>query len=203
MTPPLVVATANTGKARELAGLLDGLGYTVRALGEVSAVPLPAEGEASYAENARAKARTAAAATGAVAVGDDSGLEVEALEGGPGPRSARYGGPGLTDAERMARLLAAMANARTRRARFRCVLALVAPWGEEALVEGVLEGQLTESPRGAGGFGFDPIFLVPELGRTLAELAPEEKHRVSHRGRAAAAARPILACWRVHVAGAA
>jgi XTP/dITP diphosphohydrolase len=203
VTARLVVATASAGKMREFARLFAGLGYAVRALGEVSAVSLAPEGETSYAENARAKARLAAEATGAVAVGDDSGLEVAALGGRPGVASARYGGPALTDAERTARLLAELAGVRDRRACFRCVLALVAPWGEEVLVEGVAEGRLTESPRGAGGFGYDPIFLVPELGRTFAELPAEEKDRVSHRGRAAAAARPILARWRAQAAGAA
>jgi XTP/dITP diphosphohydrolase len=203
VTPRLVVATANPGKVREFTALLGDAGYEVVALADVSPVALPCEGTASYAENARAKARVAAAVTGAVALGDDSGLEVEALGGRPATASARYGGPGLRDAERAGRLLATLAGTRDRRARFRCVLALVAPWGEEALVEGVLEGWLTETPRGSGGFGYDPIFLVPELGRTLGELAPTEKDRVSHRGRAVAAARPILARWAARAAGSA
>jgi XTP/dITP diphosphohydrolase len=203
VTPRLVVATANAGKVREFARLLTGLGYEVRALGDVSGLVLPPEGEQSYADNARGKARAAARATRAVALGDDSGLEVAALGDQPGPASARYGGPGLTDEGRVARLLVALAGVRDRRARFRCVLAVVAPWGEEALVEGILEGRLAEAPRGAGGFGYDPIFVVPELDRTLAELAPAEKDRVSHRARAVAAARPTLARWAVRAAGAA
>src|SRR5262249_42312811 len=119
----------------------------------------------------------------------------EALDGAPGVASARYGGPGLDDAGRVRRLLAAVAGASSRRWRVRCLLALAAPPGEEAPVEGVLEGLLAEPPRGSGGFGYDPIVLVPDLGRTVAELAPAEKNRVSHRARAAAAARPILARW--------
>jgi XTP/dITP diphosphohydrolase len=192
-----VVATASAGKAREFAALLDGLGYDVRALGEVSAAALPAEGETSYADNARAKAHAAVVATGAVALGDDSGLEVAALGDRPGVSSARYGGPGLSDAARVQRLLREMAGVTDRRARFRCVLALAAPWGAAALVEGVAEGELTEAPRGSGGFGYDPIFLVPALGRTFAELEGAEKDRLSHRGRAVAAARGILAQWAV------
>jgi XTP/dITP diphosphohydrolase len=193
VTPRLVLATANAGKARELAPLLDGLGYTLLSLPE--GVRLPPEGDASYADNALGKARAAAAAASAVTVGDDSGLEVDALGGRPGVASARYGGPELTDAERVRRLLAELAAATLRGARFRCVLALVAPWGEEALVEGVVEGVLTDAPRGTQGFGYDPIFLVPALGRTFGELPANEKARLSHRARAAAAARPILTRW--------
>jgi XTP/dITP diphosphohydrolase len=199
VTPRLVLATANAGKGRELARLLGGLGYTVRSLRDVRGVRLPPEGEASYRENALAKARTVAAATGAVALGDDSGLEVDALGGRPGVGSARYGGPGLTDAERVTRLLAELGPVSARGARFRCVLALVAPWGDEAVVEGVVEGVLTDRPRGARGFGYDPIFLVPVLGRTFGELPDAEKDRLSHRARAADAARPVLARWAVRL----
>lgn len=195
MTPRLALATTNLAKAHEFQALLGNLAYEILTVADIPGLALPPEGETSYAENAREKARATAAATGAVALGDDSGLEVAALGGRPGVASARYGGAGLTDLERVAHLLAEVAGATDRRARFRCVLALVAPWGEEATVEGVVEGQLTEAPRGAGGFGYDPIFLVPELGRTMAELASDEKHQVSHRGRAAAAAQPILARW--------
>jgi len=199
--PPLVLGTENRGKLAELRALLGGLGYAIRSLADHPEVRLPPEGTESYVANARAKARAAATGTGAVAVGDDSGLEVDVLEGGPGIASARYGGPGLTDGERTARLLAALAGRPLRTARFRCVLALVAPWGEEALVEGVTEGEIGTAPRGHGGFGYDPIFLLPGLGRTLAELSPEEKAAWSHRGRAARAARPILAGWAAQAAG--
>jgi XTP/dITP diphosphohydrolase len=199
VTPRLVVATANPGKAAEYRALLADLGYAIESLADHPGVALPAEGATGYAENARAKAWAAARATGAVALGDDSGLEVDALGGGPGPASARYGGAGLDDAGRVTRLLAAMKGAASRAARFRCVVALVAPWGAEAVVEGVVEGVLTEAPRGAGGFGYDPIFLLPEVGRTFAELDPTEKDRSSHRGRAVARARPILRAWRDRV----
>ncbi|HEY7139293.1 MAG TPA: RdgB/HAM1 family non-canonical purine NTP pyrophosphatase [Methylomirabilota bacterium] len=196
MTPRLVLATANAGKAKELAILLDGLGYAVVSHRDLGSVELPPEGATSYRDNALEKARTAArAAPGAVAVGDDSGLEVDALGGRPGAASARYGGSGLTDAERVTRLLAEVGPVASRGARFRCLLALVAPWGEEAVVEGVVEGVLTDRPRGSRGFGYDPIFLVPALGRTFGELPDAEKDRLSHRARAAAAARPILVRW--------
>ena len=195
MTPRLVLATANPGKVREFLPLLGGLGYTILSLRDLDGVRLPPEGETSYADNALGKARAVAVATPAVALGDDSGLEVDALGGRPGVASARYGGPGLTGQERIARLLAELGPAGPRGARFRCAIALVAPWGEEALVEGVVEGVLTETPRGTGGFGYDPVFLVPTLGRTFGELADTEKERLSHRARAVAAARPILARW--------
>jgi len=193
--PQLVLATANLAKAAELRALLDGLAYDIRTVRDYPGLRLPPEGATSYAENARAKAQVTCAGTAAIALADDSGLEVDALEGHPGVASARYGGPDLTDAERVARLLEALADARSRAARFRCVLALVAPWGEEAIVEGVVDGLLTKRPRGAQGFGYDPIFLLPDRGRTFAELAPAEKGRLSHRAIAAGRARPILARW--------
>lgn len=195
MTPRLVLATANPGKVREFTRLLTGVGYTVVSLADAGLITLPPEGEVSYAENALGKARPVAPATAAVALGDDSGLEVDALGGRPGIASARYGGPGLTDPERVMRLLAELRPVTRRAARFRCALALVAPWGEEALVEGVVEGVLTDAPRGTQGFGYDPIFLVPALGRTFGELSDAEKDGLSHRARAVAAARPILARW--------
>lgn len=195
--PRLVLATANVAKAAELRDLLAGLDYEIVTLADCPGVVLPPEGRLSYAENARAKARATAAAVGAVALGDDSGLEVDALAGRPGIASARYGGPGLSDAERVTWLLDAVAGVAppARTGRFRCVLALVAPWGDEAVVEGVLEGVLAECPRGLHGFGYDPIFVLPERGQTVAELAPAEKARLSHRARAVARARPLLHEW--------
>jgi XTP/dITP diphosphohydrolase len=195
VTPRLVLATANAGKVRELTPLLGGLGYLILSLRDLGRVRLPPEGRESYRANALAKARAVAGATDAVALADDSGLEVEALGGRPGVGSARYGGPGLGDAERVARLLAELGAEPRRAARFRCVLALVAPWGEEVVVEGVVEGALADRPRGTRGFGYDPVFLVPTLGRTFGELPAAEKARLSHRARAAALARPILTRW--------
>jgi XTP/dITP diphosphohydrolase len=196
VTPRLVLATANAGKVRELTGFLGGLGYSILSLRDLDEVRLPPEGETSYRDNALGKARAAVRVMpSAVALGDDSGLEVAALGDRPGVTSALYGGPGLTDAERVRRLLAEIGAAPARGARFRCLLALVAPWGEEAVVEGAVEGVLTDQPRGTHGFGYDPIFLIPALGRTFGELSDVEKDRLSHRARAAAAARPILARW--------
>jgi XTP/dITP diphosphohydrolase len=195
LPPRLVLATRNAAKGAELAALLAGLDYRIETLATHPAVTLPPEGTTSYADNARDKARAATAGTACVAVGDDSGLEVDALGGGPGVASARYGGPGLDDGGRLRHLLAALPPGGPRTARFRCLLALTAPWGEEHVVEGVVEGVLITAPRGAGGFGYDPIFLVPALGRTFGELGPADKARWSHRARAVALARPILAGW--------
>jgi XTP/dITP diphosphohydrolase len=167
-------------------------------LGEVPGASLPEETGDSYAANALLKARAAARQTGCLALGDDSGLEVDALGGSPGLHSARFGGPGLDDAGRCARLLAALegVDEPRRGARFRCVIALVDPGASEHLVEGVAEGVILTAPRGRGGFGYDPLFYYPPLGRTFAELADEEKALVSHRGRAVQAVRRLLREFR-------
>jgi XTP/dITP diphosphohydrolase len=193
--PPLTLATANPGKVRELRALLAETDYEIGTLADHPGLVLPPEGAESYAANARHKAMAASAAARTVALADDSGLEVDALAGRPGAASARYGGPGLDDAGRVARLLAELGDTPRRTARFRCVVAAAAPWAEVALAGGVLEGEILRAPRGHGGFGYDPVFWVPALGRTLAELSPDDKHRVSHRGRAVAQVRPVLEAW--------
>lgn len=193
--PRLVLATLNRAKARELAALLGDVPFEIQPLADVPGAALPEEGDRSYAENALAKARAAARLTGARALADDSGLEVDALGGGPGVLSARFGGPGLDDAGRAAHLLERLrgVSAARRTARYRCVVAVAEPGGRAEVVEGVVEGVIAEAPRGAGGFGYDPVFVYPPLGRTFAELTPAEKDAVSHRGRALRAARPLLA----------
>lgn len=195
--PKLVLATLNPAKARELTSLLGNLPFAMVPLAEFPGAHLPPEGESSYAANALAKARAAARLTGALALADDSGLEVDALGGRPGTGSARYGGPGLGDAERCARLLDELRGVpvERRQARFRCVIALADPGGSEQVVESVAEGLIAQAPRGEGGFGYDPIFFYPPLGLTFAELAPEVKNRVGHRGRAVALARELLLAW--------
>jgi XTP/dITP diphosphohydrolase len=192
--PVLVLATLNRAKARELAALLAGVPFLIRSLADYPGARLPEESEPTYRGNALLKARAAATLTGAWALGDDSGLEVEALGGAPGLYSARYGGAALDDAGRCARLLAALAPVADdrRAARFRCVIAIVDPAGHESVVEGVVDGVITRAPRGAGGFGYDPIFYYPPLGATFGELDDEAKSAVSHRGRAAAQARRVL-----------
>jgi XTP/dITP diphosphohydrolase len=177
----VVLATRNAGKLREVRAILAPLGLDVQGLPD--GVVLPDEGDA-YAANAIAKAAAAARATGCVALGDDSGLEVAALGGAPGPSSARWGGPGLDDAGRNAKLLEALASVRDaeRAARFVCFAALATPDGDTRTARGVCEGAILRAPCGTGGFGYDPIFAV--RGRSLAELGPAEKDALSHRGRA-------------------
>ncbi|MGB9919779.1 MAG: XTP/dITP diphosphatase [Moorellales bacterium] len=200
----LVIATGNSGKLREFAFLLEGLPARLLSLRDFPGLTLPPEEGHTYAENALIKARAVARATGRLTLADDSGLEVEALGGQPGVRSARFAGDKATDAENNRKLLRLLEGVpwERRRARFRCLLAVVNPAGdrgsageagfEEILVEGTCEGFIQFAPRGENGFGYDPLFYVPEYDRTLAELPEEIKNRVSHRGRAVAKAIPIL-----------
>lgn len=192
--PRLVLATLNRAKAREMAGLLATFPFEIEILADTPGAALPPETVDSYRENAIIKARTAALLTGALALADDSGLEVDALNGRPGVLSARYGRAGLDDAGRCAFLLEEIRNVppARRTARYRCVVALVDAAGRERVAEGIVEGIIAEAPRGDSGFGYDPIFVYPPLGRTFAELAPAEKARVSHRARAVEAARALL-----------
>jgi XTP/dITP diphosphohydrolase len=185
----VVLATRNAGKAREVATILAELALRIDPLGED--VALPEEGD-EYEANAIAKALAAARATGLLALGDDSGLEVDALGGAPGSRSARYGGAGLDDAGRIVALLRALEAVPDpqRVARFVCVAALATPQGDVATAHGVCEGRLLRAPRGAGGFGYDPIFAVGDA--TLAELPAAAKDALSHRGRAFRALVPAL-----------
>jgi len=180
-----------------MAAMLQGIPYRVLHLGDVGPVVFPPEGESSYAENALGKARAVAAATGMLALADDSGLEVDALDGRPGVLSARYGGEGLSDGERCVALLEALRDvpAERRGARFRSVVAICSPGGREATAEGLVEGTILTAPRGSGGFGYDPLFYYSPLGATFAELPPGSKDAVSHRGRAMAHARRILLDW--------
>lgn len=191
--PRLLLATSNPGKAREVREILAGTGWEVatpRDLGLAMAAPI--ETARSYAENAIAKAVAAARASGLPALADDSGIEVDALDGAPGPLSARFGGPTLTDAERCALLLRRLEGVPTGRrgARFRAVVALALPGNRAVTREGVLEGRIALAPRGANGFGYDPVFELPD-GRTAAELGAE-KQTVSHRARALAAMAEVL-----------
>ena len=197
--PSLVLATANAAKGREMAELLAGVPFRILTLRDFPGVALPAEGAVSYGDNALLKARAVAAATGHLALADDSGIEVDALSGRPGVLSARYGGDGLSDSERNALMLRELADVpRARRtARYRCLIAICSPEGREATVEGVVEGVLLDAPSAAtGGFGYDPLFFYPPLNSTFADIPAAAKHAVSHRGRAMARAREILPRWR-------
>jgi XTP/dITP diphosphohydrolase len=184
----LVVATGNAGKLREIRALLEAEPVELVGLAELPAVDLPEEGD-DYRANAIAKARAAALQLGEPAVADDSGLEVAALDGRPGPHSARYGGPGLDDAGRVERLLRELEGvpAERRGARFVCHVALVLPDGATEATVGVCEGSIRERPTGGGGFGYDPVFQPVGEAGSMAELAPERKNEISHRARAFAA----------------
>lgn len=195
--PLLILATGNRAKGQELTALLAGIPYRIEDLSAYPDVDLPPEGEASYAENALGKARAVFRATGRMALADDSGIEVDALEGGPGVLSARYGGEGLTDAGRNALMLRELVGVPTARrtARYRAVIAITAPDGREATIEGTVEGFILETPRGEGGFGYDPIFYYPPFGMSFGEVSATAKHAVSHRGRAMTRARALLRRW--------
>ncbi len=192
--PALVLATGNPGKARELIALLAGIPFEIRTLADYPPFVMPEETGETYEANALIKARATAAHTGALALGDDSGIEVDALGGAPGIRSARFGGPGLDDKGRVRHLLARIEHVpdHERTARFCCVIALVGSDGSERIVDGACAGRIAREPRGAEGFGYDPVFFYPPLDRTFGELADADKATVSHRGRAAAAARALL-----------
>lgn len=181
MAETITLATRNPGKLEELTALA-GPALRLRLPPDEALLPEVAEDADTYLGNALAKARAFAGAIGGPTLADDSGLEVDALDGAPGVRSARFGGPGLRDAERTALLLETIKGSEQRSARFRCLLVLFRSEEEWWSAEGVLEGEITLSPRGEGGFGYDPVFAVPALGgRTLAELDPTEKNAVSHR----------------------
>lgn len=190
----LVVATHNRGKLREYEELLAGLPITFVSLADLGIQAEPEEEHVGFAENARLKALFFARLTGQLTLADDSGLEVDALGGDPGIRSARYSGAGRTDQERYELLLSRLREIppEARTARFRCAIAVATPEGVLFTVDGACEGLITTRPRGSHGFGYDPIFYVLEQGRTMAELEPEIKNQISHRARAAQAALPRL-----------
>ena len=190
----LLVASLNRAKVRELVSLLGDLPYVVMALADLPGAIPPAETAETYEGNALLKARAAVGLGADVVLADDSGLEVDALDGAPGVHSARFGGPALDDAGRVALLLDRLRGVPTARrtARFRCVIALVDRAGAARTVEGVVQGCIAEAPRGHGGFGYDPVFFHPGCGRTFGELSDAEKAQVSHRALAARAARALL-----------
>jgi XTP/dITP diphosphohydrolase len=190
-----VLATFNRDKLRELSALLGLPGVTLTALADAPGASAPEEDGATLLENALIKARAARALTGRPALADDTGLEVDALDGRPGIHAARYAGPGATYAANRHRLLGELVRVEPARrtARFRCVCVACLPDGREFAAEGVLEGRITGAPRGDHGFGYDPLFEVEDSGRTMAELTEAEKNAVSHRARAVQALAAQLA----------
>jgi len=190
----VLVASANAGKVAEYRALLDGLECDLLSLRDVGINGDVAETGSTYEENARLKAVQYAARSGLLTLADDSGLEVDALGGEPGVHSARYAGPEANDAQRAAHLLRLLQQVSPlgRSARFVCVIAIATPAGEIRLCRGETTGHIAMKPGGDGGFGYDPVFVAEGLDQTMAQLPPEVKNRLSHRGRAAAAARPLL-----------
>jgi XTP/dITP diphosphohydrolase len=187
----LVIATKNEGKVRELRALLSDLPLELLSAAEMPEVE---ETGTTFAENAELKARAAAGWSGGWALADDSGLEVDWLNGAPGVHSNRFAGANTTEAQRNARLLALLQGVppERRTARYRAAVAVAAPDGRLWVSEGACEGVILEAPRGEHGFGYDPLFFLPEHGKTMAELDPAVKNRISHRARALVEARTLL-----------
>lgn len=188
----LVIATKNAGKAREMAAVLAGLPYEVVSLADYPDAPEVEETGSTFVENAIIKAQAYAEFTGELTLADDSGLEVDALGGAPGVYSSRFA---ATDPERNAKLLDMMKDVpdEQRAARFRCAIAIAEPGEDPRTCDGAVEGAIAHEPKGANGFGYDPIFYVPELGRHMAELSSSEKNAISHRGKALEKAKKMLA----------
>ena len=193
MVRKLLVATHNQGKLLEYGKLLQDLPLALTFLDEIGVRDEVAETENTFAGNAVLKARYYAGLTGLWTWADDSGLEVDALRGAPGVHSARYAGPGATDQDRNEKLLRELhSHPRPWTARFQCVVAIARPTAAPETCTGILEGTITNSPRGSHGFGYDPVFFLPDHGRTLAELSTTVKNEVSHRGRASRRAKELL-----------
>ncbi len=186
MRDKILLATKNKGKIREIKSILSDMDIEVVSLDEVDSLPDVEEDGKTFYENALKKAKEIAEATDMMTLADDSGLEVDVLGGDPGVYSARYAGDNATDDDNNRRLLDTLRDVpvEKRTARFRCVIVVYHPSGKWMSAEGTCEGIITDQPKGEGGFGYDPIFLLPKLGRTMAELSPDEKNSLSHRANA-------------------
>jgi len=192
--PELLLATSNPGKIKEYRFLLDGLGYQVTTLTEEGIAKIVAESGDNYEQNARLKALTYAKLSQLTALADDSGLEVDALNGEPGVKSARFAGKAATDAEKVSLILAKLNNVpwERRTAHFKCVISIASPGGRAELCYGECHGMIAFEAKGGNGFGYDPIFFLPEIGKTMAEIPFEMKNQISHRARASQKARQVL-----------
>ena len=190
----LLLATNNKGKVREYKSLLEGIPYQIVTPLEIGITTEVKETGSSFEENASLKASTLAKESGLLTLADDSGLEVDALNGEPGVLSARYAGEKASDRDRIEYLLLRLKDIPGDKlaARFRCVIAIATPECKIDLCFGECAGFITTEPRGYNGFGYDPVFYLPELGKTMAELPPEQKNRISHRARAAEKACKVL-----------
>lgn len=187
MIKEIVLATGNKGKIKEFSGLLEGVFDRIISLRDLESPPEVVEDGDTFRDNALKKAHAIARYSGKPALADDSGLAVDALGGRPGVYSARYAGDDATDRDNVKKLLQELEGVQNRTARFVCCLALVTPEGEEIVVSGSCEGVIADEPAGEGGFGYDPVFFLPEIGKTMAEIRPELKNKISHRARAAKA----------------
>ncbi|MDH4299608.1 MAG: RdgB/HAM1 family non-canonical purine NTP pyrophosphatase [Dehalococcoidia bacterium] len=192
--PKLLLATSNPGKTREYRLLLNGLGYEITTLADEGITKVVTESRNSYEQNARLKAITYAKLSQLLTLADDSGLEVDALKGQPGIKSARFAGKAATDADRVSLLLARLDAVpwEKRTARFKCVIAVATPEGQFQTSCGECHGLIALEAKGRNGFGYDPVFFLPEKGKTLAELPLKTKNQISHRARASHKARQIL-----------
>jgi XTP/dITP diphosphohydrolase len=191
----IVVATENPGKLREIKESLRGMDVQILSFKDLPPLPSIVEDGSTFQENAFKKARIVALHTGRLTIADDSGLEVDYLKGDPGVRSARFAGEDASDSDNNRKLLQCLQGipSSQRGATFRCVIAVVDPHGRESSIEGTCRGIIGEKERGTMGFGYDPLFIIPEVGKTLAEFPLEEKNRISHRGKALAALKKELA----------
>ncbi len=180
----LVIATRNAGKTNEIRALLEDFPIDIRNLDDFGPIPEVVEDGSTFEENAYKKASFTARVLGFPALADDSGLVVTALDGAPGVHSARWAGAAATDADRCQKLLQAMEAVDDRRASFECVISIAVPGGAALTYESRCEGEITRAPSGSNGFGYDPVFFYPPLGKTFAELSRDDKGQVSHRGRA-------------------
>jgi len=192
--PKLLLATFNPGKIREYRLLLDGLGYQITTPGEEGLAKVVAESGTTYEQNARLKATAYAKLSKLMTLADDSGLEVDALGGQPGVNSARFAGETATDAENVKLLLAKLKGVpwEQRAAHFKCVIALATPRGQCEVYYGECHGLIAFEPKGENGFGYDPVFFLPGIGKTMAELPLDMKNQISHRARATRKVRPVL-----------
>lgn len=196
----LLLATTNPHKIEEFRAIFTDLPFQLLSLSDVSLADMDVEETGTtFQQNAELKALAYAKASHMLALADDSGIEIDALDGTPGVYSARFLGVDTSYEERFRVILERLHGLadRQRTARYRCVICIAEPSGYARSVDGTLEGIIADAPRGTGGFGYDPIFLVPEFGKTAAELPPEVKNRISHRGRAAQHARPLLEAWPI------
>jgi XTP/dITP diphosphohydrolase len=192
--PKLLLATSNPGKIREYRLLLDGLGYQITTLTEEGIAKTVTESGNDYEQNARLKAITYAQLSQLTTLADDSGLEVDALDGEPGVKSARFAGEAATNTEKVRLLLAKLDGVpwERRTAHFKCVIAIASQGGRTELCYGECHGMIAFEAKGENGFGYDPIFFLPEIGKTMAELHLEIKNQISHRARASQKARQVL-----------